>query len=338
MRSISLKQSKWISLLIGIALILTGVTFFVYPIEGTITIINWIGISLIVIGALKIIRYLTHRVFRTGGFLVSAFLDIILGIFILGHNITTINALVLLLGFWQLFSGISAIASAIDLRRVRLQRWWLGLIYGAIGIIFGYIIIKETEIGVLYISMLTGINMIMYGVLYISTFLVLDKLPKEIVEDISEMERVLDDKYKKGAQMSKEQQKREREEKERLKEQREWEKEQKEREKQKREWDKEEKQRIREEEQRIKQEKIDQVVKKETEENVFDNVKNTMDDFAVDSKDENIDKDELRKKGSEENIFDNVKNTMDEFTVDTHSNKIDTEKIIDDIEKDNRKD
>ncbi len=311
MRSISLKQSKWISLLIGIALILTGVTFFVYPIEGTITIINWIGISLIVIGALKIIRYLTHRVFRTGGFLVSAILDIILGIFILGHNITTINALVLLLGFWQLFSGISAIASAIDLQRLRLQRWWLGLIYGAIGIIFGYIIIKETEIGVLYISMLTGINMIMYGVLYISTFLVLDKLPKEIVEDISEMERVLDDKYKKGAQISKEQQKHEREEKERLKEQREWEKEQKEREKQKREWDKEEKQRIREEEQRIreeeqriKQEKIDEVVKKET----------------------------------EENVFDNVKNTMDEFTVDTHSNKIDTEKMVDDIKKDNMKD
>lgn len=164
-----------LSLFIGICFIITGVNFVMSPIEATYTIINWLGILLILVGVLKIIRYTQHDVFRTGGFLVSSILDIVLGVFIMGHNVTSIKAFTMLLGFWQLFSGISLIAASIDMKKLRFPRWWLGIITGAFGTIFGYLLLKDNVIASIYVSLVVGINLIIYGLTYISTFLGIKK-------------------------------------------------------------------------------------------------------------------------------------------------------------------
>lgn len=198
MGKLTIKMSKWISLFIGLILIITGVSFLFNPLEATVSIINWIGFALIITGFLKIVRYFSHNLFRSGVFLITSILDIILGVFILGNNITSLKILVTVLGFWQLFSGISGIAASIDLQRAKVQRWWLGIIYGVISIVFGYILIKDMQLASIYISFLVGLNMILYGSVYISTFLAIDQIPKNILkrmeredEDIVEDEKAV---------------------------------------------------------------------------------------------------------------------------------------------------
>ncbi len=166
--------AKILSLLIGLSLIITGVMFLFNPIAASLTIVTWLGILLLVTGIMKVVRYFSHDNFRKGGFLVSAILDIILGVYVLRHNIVSIKALGVVIGFWQLFSGISSLAAAIDLKRAGLARWWVGIVTGTIGIIFGYVLIRNMEIATMYMSAIVAVNMVVYGSSYIMTYAGID--------------------------------------------------------------------------------------------------------------------------------------------------------------------
>ena len=137
--------------------------------------VNVIAIFLIAIGVLRVIRYFTDDMFKTGIFLVGGILDIILGIIVISNQPVSVAAFTTFIGFWQLFSGVSEIVISIDLKRFEMPRWWLGLIAGAFGIILGYMLIQDTVLSSIYISLLVGIYMIVFGVTFISTFFGLSK-------------------------------------------------------------------------------------------------------------------------------------------------------------------
>lgn len=166
----SVKRARWISLIIGILLIVNGVIFIANPIESVITLVNVIAIFLMMVGILRIIRYFTDDMFKSGVFLVGGVLDIILGIIIISNQPVSVAAFTTFIGFWQLFSGVSEIAISIDLKRFNMPRWWLGILTGIFGIILGFMLIKDTVFSSVYISLLVGIYMIAFGITFISTF------------------------------------------------------------------------------------------------------------------------------------------------------------------------
>lgn len=170
----SLKNAKWISLMIGVLLILSGVIFFSRPIESLLSLVNIISFIFIMVGVLRIIRYFTDRIFKSGAFLVGGILDILLGILIIYNQPFSIIAFTTFLGFWQIVSGVSEIAISIDLKKFNLPRWWLGIISGILGIIIGFIFINNPASSSIYISF----YLLVYGITFISTFFTLSNLTK----------------------------------------------------------------------------------------------------------------------------------------------------------------
>lgn len=172
----SIKKARWISLIIGILLIVNGIIFMANPIETVIALVTVIAISLIAIGVLRVIRYFTDNMFKSGIFLVGGVLDIILGIMIIANQPMSIAPFTIFIGFWELFSGVVEIAVSIDLKQMNIPRWWLGVIAGIFGIILGFMLIRNMAFSSVYISFLVGIYMIVFGGTFISTFFSLGKL------------------------------------------------------------------------------------------------------------------------------------------------------------------
>lgn len=167
---INIKRASWLSLLIGILLTISGVIFIMNPIESVIALVNLIAVFLIIIGILRIIRYFTDNMFKTGLFLVGGVLDIILGVLIISNQPMSVVTFTTFIGFWQLFTGVSEIAISIDLKRLGLPRWWLGIIAGIFGLILGFLLIRNTMFSSIYISLVVGIYMIALGITFVSTF------------------------------------------------------------------------------------------------------------------------------------------------------------------------
>jgi uncharacterized membrane protein HdeD (DUF308 family) len=63
-------------------------------------------------------------------------LALFVGIFILWRPLESIGALALLIAWWSLFNGTTQVVHALQLRPV-LSRWWVLLLSGLVGIVFG---------------------------------------------------------------------------------------------------------------------------------------------------------------------------------------------------------
>ena len=70
------------------------------------------------------------------GLILRGLLALAFGIFALLRPASTVAILAIIVAFWALFTGISGVVSAFDLRGVA-RHWWLVLVGGIISIAFG---------------------------------------------------------------------------------------------------------------------------------------------------------------------------------------------------------
>ena len=176
----NLNLSKWLSLIIGILLIITGFILFVNPIETTLALVQVISILLIIMGIVRIVRFFSNEIFKSGMFLIGGILDIVLGIIMIYNRPATTIAFLWLIGFWQIFHGINELVLSIDIKQLGFKRWWLGILAGIIGIIFGFMLINNLMLSTVYVSVSIGISMFMFGVTFISTFFSISDKQKRI--------------------------------------------------------------------------------------------------------------------------------------------------------------
>lgn len=172
--------TRWLSLIIGILFIVTGFFSLMNPGLAVASIANFFSLMLIAIGILKVIRYFSNSLFKIGSFLIAGILDILLGILMFRNLASSIELLRFFMAFWILIIGVTEIATSIDLKNMELDRWWLGLISGILGIIVGYAIIAKVAFFVGYTSVLFAFYMILLGANFISTFIGLTRLRKFI--------------------------------------------------------------------------------------------------------------------------------------------------------------
>lgn len=171
----NMNMARWTSLIIGILLVILGVIFYRNPIKMLISLSYVISMILIGIGVLRVIRYFTDHVFKTGSFLMVSIMDIILGFLMVFTQPLTSITLTYILGFWIIATGVSEIAIAIDLKHLKVKGWWGSLISAIIGIIVGIMILTDPLLATIYISA----YVILYGITFIITFFTLSSKMKK---------------------------------------------------------------------------------------------------------------------------------------------------------------
>jgi uncharacterized membrane protein HdeD (DUF308 family) len=145
----SVLKNWWVLTLKGVLLIIFGIIAFMNPGVTFVILLTWFAIFLCIDGVLSLFNVLSNWKGAEDKwmFVLDGLVNLALGILIFRAPAAYTIVAVFFMGFWSIFSGISRIAMAIQLRKEMTGEGWL-VLSGVLGILFGIIIISNPAIGV----------------------------------------------------------------------------------------------------------------------------------------------------------------------------------------------
>lgn len=165
----------WLLTLRGVFAVIFGVLAVIWP-----------GITLLVLAIVFGAYALVDGLFAAAGALrappgsrvplvIEAVVGILLGLIALIMPGVTVLAVTLLVGIWAIMTGVSEIATAIRLRR-EIRGEWAYILFGAVSVIFGLIVLLSPAAGVVAVAWIIGFSAIVSGVSMIAAGLRLRRL------------------------------------------------------------------------------------------------------------------------------------------------------------------
>jgi len=156
----------WVIALRGLFAVLFGVIALAWPGMTIAALVILFGIYVFIDGVVAIIA--AWRMFGEHGrwwpaFIVGA-LGVIVGLFAFFAPTATATALVYLVAFWAIITGIFEIVAAMHLRR-HMGGEWLLAVGGAISILLGVVLYTRPAIGLIAMSWIIAFYALFFGVL-----------------------------------------------------------------------------------------------------------------------------------------------------------------------------
>jgi uncharacterized membrane protein HdeD (DUF308 family) len=166
----------------GILLIVLGIICLCKPV-ATLFATSWmIGCITLFIGLARLIF-----AFRTQAFLpnsatrmLSGLLLVILGIIFLVRADVLTASLPIIFSMWIIFEGVMIAVQSFDYKKVGFPSWWLLLLLGIVGVVFGILGLRNLGLSALTLSAIIGIGLISYGVSYLLAVFGITKFENKI--------------------------------------------------------------------------------------------------------------------------------------------------------------
>ena len=162
-----MKKSTKIWLVIaGVLLIALGVYCIIKPASTLFSAAWLIGLLTLFAGCSKLVF-----TFKTQAFLpnsatrvLSAILEILVGIFFLCNNLFLAMSLPIVFVMWVLIDSVIIAINSFDYKRVGFPYWWGLLILGACGIVLSVLGLKNPDASATALAALIGAGIISVGV------------------------------------------------------------------------------------------------------------------------------------------------------------------------------
>ncbi|WP_406696311.1 HdeD family acid-resistance protein [Singulisphaera sp. Ch08] len=166
---IVLARSWWALALRGLAAVLFGIMAFAWPGITLASLILVYGVFALVGGIFAIAAAIAGR--PQGGqpwwaLLIDGLLGIAVGIVAFAWPGLTALALLYLIAFWAVFTGVLQVIAAVQLRK-EIQGEWLLALGGILSVLFGVALVVRPMAGALAVIWLIGAYSIAFGVLMI---------------------------------------------------------------------------------------------------------------------------------------------------------------------------
>ena len=172
---------KTLSVILGILMILAGITCFFTPIETSSVIPFIFGLAMVIDGIGRIIAWFSIREYapQSGWVLASSIISLVFGLMLTTSPMLQVSVgvfVVLMTGWWILALGVIRIVHAFHLLKLKREsdgfgfgemlgsNWWIALILGALLTIFGIIVILNPMLGLGVIGVLVGCSVITAGI------------------------------------------------------------------------------------------------------------------------------------------------------------------------------
>lgn len=180
----SFVKNWWMLVLRGVLAIILGILAIASPGVVAATLILWLGIYMLIDGIINFFSSIINWGKNEDKWLMlfEALISIVLGILILRAPGVTEIVIVIYLAVWAIFSGISKIAIAIQLRKEIEGEGWL-IFAGILSVLFGLILIYNPLIGLAAIMLMLAVFLIMIGLMLVVLGFKVKKL-KGKAEDI----------------------------------------------------------------------------------------------------------------------------------------------------------
>lgn len=178
-----MKTSKKVWLCItGILLIALGVYCIMKP-NFTLVSAAWVlGLLTLLTGISKMMFTFRTQAFipNSGTRMLSALLDVFFGCFFLFNILSTAVALPFVFALWVIIEGISVVVLSFDYKKIGFPSWWALLLLGIVGIVLGFLGLKNMEATAVTLSVLIGIAVILFGVAHIFALVGVNRFEKAI--------------------------------------------------------------------------------------------------------------------------------------------------------------
>lgn len=170
-----LKNNNILKLIIGAILSIAGFYIWFHPLDTLILVSLYLGILFILVGGVYIIEFLREREIK---YITYGGINLVIGAVLVSHGAFVATTLAIILGLWIMFSSLVQLLAAFRFKQMNISFWIYPLISGILGLIFSIIILSNPSAGVLTIAIIIGTYMIMYGLIEISEFFLLQDLKK----------------------------------------------------------------------------------------------------------------------------------------------------------------
>ena len=144
-------------------LIVVGILLLINPVAFAMGLVKLAGVFLVVLGALRIVRY-----FRTDPETAARGQDFFIGliailgglfcIFFTGWFLSAFTTLAIIYGLLQLLLGFSKVQRTVDFLRMELSLWYLPACSALIYLVFGFIIVLNPEMTMTTVWLSPGVT------------------------------------------------------------------------------------------------------------------------------------------------------------------------------------
>jgi uncharacterized membrane protein HdeD (DUF308 family) len=163
-------------------MIVFGILAFVWPLGTAVALAVLVGIFALVDGVIDIIDAIRFR--GSPGVGLRVFLGIVslvFGALLLFWPHISLGVLVIFVAIWSILIGALQIIANVSLRTQSGRSWVWGVIAGAIGVIFGIVVLIWPKAGVVTLIWLIGIWAIVFGIMLIVLGIQLRKAAQSVV-------------------------------------------------------------------------------------------------------------------------------------------------------------
>ncbi|MDN5763188.1 MAG: HdeD family acid-resistance protein [Microlunatus sp.] len=149
----------------GAVAIVFGIVAMLAPLTTAVVLAIIIGIFAIVDGIVDLVDAIRHRGSPGVGLrVVLGVISLLFGIIILVWPGKTLGFMVILIAIWAIAIGVLQIVSNLSIRSEAGGAWIWGVIAGALGVVFGILVLFNLTIGLAALIWLLGIWAIVFGI------------------------------------------------------------------------------------------------------------------------------------------------------------------------------
>ena len=178
------KSTKFWLVISGILLVALGILCIANP-EATLFATAWlIGCFTLVSGISRLaFTFRTERYLPNSGTrMLSALLQIFIGILFLCNNIFVAISIPIVCAMWVIVEGVILFIQSFDFKKVGFSFWWLLMLLG-IGIaVLGILGLYHLDATGYIVAILIGVAIIAIGIAYLVAFTGIHKFDKEVAK------------------------------------------------------------------------------------------------------------------------------------------------------------
>jgi uncharacterized membrane protein HdeD (DUF308 family) len=178
---LELTRTWWILAVRGVAAVIFGLLALIWPQITLLALVLVFGAYALVDGVFALVAAVRGRQLAggRGGLLLEGLLGVGAGIVALVWPDITALALLWVIAFWAVLTGVLEIVTAVRLRRVLANEWLLA-VAGFLSIVFGVILMIWPRSGAVGLVWLIGIYAIAFGIMLLGLALRLRSLGRRL--------------------------------------------------------------------------------------------------------------------------------------------------------------
>jgi uncharacterized membrane protein HdeD (DUF308 family) len=164
----SILKKWWTLILRGLISVFFGILVIANPAITLAVLTSWFGIFIIADSVLALFSVFSHWNDKEDKWLlvVEGLITLGLGMVITISPIVTLSLVIMFIALWAILSGISRIASGIQLRKEIEGEGWM-ILGGILSVFFGFLIITRPGIGIATAALFIGVYSIAIGLVMV---------------------------------------------------------------------------------------------------------------------------------------------------------------------------